>query len=64
MAIYAFGLIAMIFIPESPKWLYSAEKYQECYASVQRMAKLNRKNLSEKATRYLKGECEERFPSE
>ena len=33
------------FIPESPKWLYEKERYQECYTVLETMAKVNSKHL-------------------
>lgn len=34
-------LCTLIFIPESPKWLYGMKKYSECQKSLRDMAKMN-----------------------
>lgn len=41
-------LFALIGIPESPKWLYSKKRYEECHDVIRYMAKVNRVDSIEK----------------
>jgi len=34
-------LILVYFIPESPKWLYDNQKYEECYNTLNQIASYN-----------------------
>ena len=34
-------MIILIFIPESPKWLYKNERFEECYKILEKTARFN-----------------------
>ena len=35
----------VIWLPESPKWLYGQKRYKECHQVLKQMAKTNNKTL-------------------
>lgn len=35
----------LLFLPESPKWLYGKKRYKECYEVMKKMAKTNNKQF-------------------
>ena len=38
--------LMLIFVPESPKWLYEQQRYQECHEIMEKVASVNGKLLS------------------
>ena len=38
---FVFTIICLFLIPESPKWLYSKQKYAQCGAALSKLAKYN-----------------------
>lgn len=36
-------LVALVFLPESPKWLYDQQRYKDCAKVFEKMSKMNNK---------------------
>jgi len=39
------GILILIFLPESPAWLYEKKRFKECHEVFERMAYINGKEM-------------------